>query len=73
MKRTARVRPASPARDVRRLPQRMADRMVETARLRGRCHEQDLLQAGFSPAEIAAHADTARALAGSRFQLEVPA
>ena len=72
MKRTPRVRPARP-RDTRPLPQRMADRMVEAAKLRGRCHRQDLLQAGFSPAEIDTHAEAARALAGSRFAIEVPA
>lgn len=73
MKRTARVRRAAPARDVKDLPRRMADRMVEAAKLRGRCHRQDLLQAGFSPKQIDLHADAARALAGQGFTLEVPA
>jgi hypothetical protein len=58
---------------------RMAEVMRRAAVKRGRCYRQDLAEAGFSTAEINAHAEDARALAarqaeamGERREVEIP-
>lgn len=63
MRRVTRVEPPRPTPPI---AQRMATRIVETFRLRGECLERDLIQAGFTAADLRAHGDAARAIAGAR-------
>lgn len=49
------------------IPARMAAEMVARRRERGECSYQDLLAAGFTPADIRAHGNDAKAEAANRW------
>lgn len=55
-------------RDVRTIPQQMADVMVLRAMEQGHCTEQALIDADFSLAEIIEYGDEARAIARLRLR-----